>query len=108
MSKYPHSSIVDRARMDSIRLQLSNTQDLGGACAEVGVYKGGTAELIAINRKERPLYLFDTFSGIPYSGKHDNHHKMGDFNDTRKSKMYKWLKKGGYKNSVYTYSAIPS
>ncbi len=26
---------------------------------------------------------------------------MGDFNDTRKSKMYKWLKKGGYKNSVY-------
>lgn len=87
MSKYPHSSIVGADRMDSIRLQLSNTQDLGGACAEVGVYKGGTAELIAINRKERPLYLFDTFSGIPYSGKHDNHHKMGDFNDTSFEKV---------------------
>jgi len=104
--EYPSNSLVDYTRMDSIRVHLVNTRSLGGACAEVGVFRGGTAELIAIDRGEigsrcyhkeryiqkahgeycerglRPLYLFDTFTGIPYSGKHDNHHKAGDFSDT--------------------------
>ena len=76
---YPHSSLVGEGEMDLLRAELLNTHDLGGACAEVGVYKGGTAELLAIYKKEKPLYLFDTFEGIPHSGKHDNHHKVGDF-----------------------------
>lgn len=78
---YPHSSLVPPYKMDVIFKEVLNTHDLGGACAEVGVYKGGTAELLAIHKKERPLYLFDTFAGIPHSGKHDNHHKVGDFSE---------------------------
>lgn len=87
MSVYPDQSLVDYTRMDSIRVQLANTLSLGGACAEAGVFKGGTAELIAMSKGERSLYLFDTFTGIPYSGKHDNHHKAGDFNDTSFEKV---------------------
>ena len=40
---------------------------LPGAFAEVGVYRGGTARLLAVAAAalERPLHLFDTFAGTP-------------------------------------------
>jgi O-methyltransferase len=42
------------------------TEHLSGAIAEVGVFRGGSAKLIAhANRGRRPIHLFDTFSGIP-------------------------------------------
>ena len=40
-------------------------QDIPGAIAEVGVFQGGTAKLICEAKGEKPLYLFDTFTGIP-------------------------------------------
>jgi O-methyltransferase len=54
-----------------------------GAFAEFGVYQGGVAQrLAAIARAQgRALYLFDTFTGIPFSGEHDRH-QVGDFSDT--------------------------
>lgn len=54
-----------------------------GAFAELGVYKGGTAwHLAAIAREQdRRLWLFDTFTGIPFADDVD-HHKPGDFADT--------------------------
>lgn len=56
-----------------------------GAFVEVGVYRGGTAWYLAAiaQRQERPLLLFDTFTGIP--DKHpmvDEQHNVGDFGDT--------------------------
>jgi O-methyltransferase len=50
---------------------------------EVGVYQGGTAvHLLDVARAQgRKLYLFDTFSGMPVSGKFDVH-RVGDFADT--------------------------
>jgi hypothetical protein len=54
-----------------------------GAFAEFGVYKGGVAERLATvaRAQGRALYLFDTFTGIPFSGEHDRH-AVGDFADT--------------------------
>jgi predicted O-methyltransferase YrrM len=52
------------------------------AIVEVGVYKGGSAyylNRVSIERKV-PLYLFDTFSGQPYSCEFDSH-KVGDFKE---------------------------
>lgn len=42
------------------------TLDVPGDCAEVGVYRGATAKLVAdvLNRSKK-LYLFDTFTGLP-------------------------------------------
>jgi len=40
-------------------------RNIDGAIAEVGVYKGNTAKLICEVKGERPLFLFDTFQGMP-------------------------------------------
>lgn len=45
-----------------------------GAIAEVGVAEGGSAAIIAtINQviNKKPIYLFDTFAGLPVVGKYD-------------------------------------
>lgn len=42
-----------------------------GALVEIGVYKGGSAALIATYRREQRLYLYDTFSGLPPKGAMD-------------------------------------
>src|SRR5205085_6808666 len=41
------------------------TQKLEGEIAEVGVYRGGSAKLIASLKGTKPLHLFDTFAGMP-------------------------------------------
>lgn len=41
------------------------TASLGGDAAELGVFKGGTARLIASAEPKRRLHLFDTFTGNP-------------------------------------------
>jgi O-methyltransferase len=41
------------------------TGQIEGAIAEVGVYKGNTAKVICETKGERPLFLFDTFEGMP-------------------------------------------
>jgi hypothetical protein len=37
----------------------------GGAFAEVGVFRGASAKLICEAKGQTPLYLFDTFQGLP-------------------------------------------
>jgi len=36
-----------------------------GDVVEVGVYKGGSAKVIAKHFKDQKVYLFDTFNGFP-------------------------------------------
>jgi len=60
---------------------------LEGDFAECGVYKGGTAFLIAYTLESNPiqnkqLHLFDTFSGMPATAERDpSVHKRGDLGD---------------------------
>ena len=46
---------------------------LEGDLAEVGVYQGGSAKLICETKKEKKLYLFDTFTGLPKVSDDDTH-----------------------------------
>ena len=46
---------------------------LEGDLAEVGVYQGGSAKLICEVKKEKELYLFDTFTGLPKVSDDDTH-----------------------------------
>jgi O-methyltransferase len=50
-----------------------------GPIVECGVYKGGTAALLASFNRE--LHLYDTFEGMPETDSIDIHRK-GDFDDT--------------------------
>jgi predicted O-methyltransferase YrrM len=54
-----------------------------GCVVELGVYQGGSAWALAVIAKAqgRPLYLYDTFEGIP-SKAEDDAHNIGDFADT--------------------------
>lgn len=62
-------------------LKLNAVYPTGSFC-EVGVYKGGTAKVIAQTIKPTdPLYLFDTFDGIPNQCEFDNLCIIGDFSD---------------------------
>jgi O-methyltransferase len=60
-----------------------------GNFAEFGVYKGGAAQYLAdvARVQKRKLYLFDTFTGIPFAGPHD-HHQVGDFADTSEEAVH--------------------
>ena len=93
----------DRKEKLSIYIQLANS--LEGDFAEVGVYKGGSAEIIAKNKNEnKNLYLFDTFEGMPEVNVNvDNFHKKNDFNDTSYSNICLGL--SHYKN-VFIYKGI--
>jgi hypothetical protein len=50
-----------------------------GAFVEVGVYRGGSAYCLA--QLGRPLFLYDTFEGMPYQGPQDGN-PVGRFADT--------------------------
>ena len=59
------------------------TARLSGAIAEAGVYKGGSAKLFCEVKGETPLYLFDTFEGLPsVHDKFDPGFGAGQFSDT--------------------------
>ena len=54
--------------------------DQGGAFAEVGVFRGASAKLICEAKGRAPLYLFDTFEGLPGEvGENDGRFKKGMF-----------------------------
>lgn len=50
-----------------------------GDYAEVGVYRGGSAKIIALVKGAKKLHLFDTFSGLPPVDKKDKYFKPGEY-----------------------------
>lgn len=46
-------------------------QGVPGALVECGVYKGGSAALMAMAAPEKTIWLFDSFSGLPEPGLED-------------------------------------
>lgn len=58
---------------------LNNSCHLDGDVAEVGVYKGGTAKMIARSAKDKTIHLFDTFEGLPEANPNFDTHVKGQF-----------------------------
>ena len=63
----------------NVHMGVRQTAKVPGEIAEVGVYKGGSAKLIAEAKGERTLHLFDTFDGLPDSGDGDPLFQRGQF-----------------------------
>ena len=59
---------------------------IDGDIWECGVYKGGTAAMMAAvlrdTKSPKNLYLFDTFEGMPETDPQKDWHKQGEFSDT--------------------------
>lgn len=60
---------------------LKQTRCVPGDVAELGVWKGGSAALLAEHSDGRTVHLFDTFAGMPKTSQWDQL-KEGDFADT--------------------------
>lgn len=60
------------------------TSKVNASIAEVGVYRGGSARLIAELKGERKLFLFDTFAGLPELHAFDTSNEFfkGQFEET--------------------------
>ncbi|MBI4994112.1 class I SAM-dependent methyltransferase [Candidatus Peregrinibacteria bacterium] len=72
-----------------------------GDIAECGVYKGGTAFVLANVLKhsgsDKQLHLFDSFTGLPDTLPVDGKHKKGDFGDASLNVLKKRLHGYDYK-----------
>lgn len=79
------SSLVSADRCHVLWTLAQQSSLLSGDFIECGVYKGGTArllaEIMANNKNRGQLHLFDTFAGMPRTGSMDIH-QQGDFLDT--------------------------
>ena len=80
----PHS-LVSPDRLWVLHSLARQALRLQGEFWECGVYKGGTARLLAgltAAAGERRLRLFDTFAGMPETDPDKDVHRRGDFSDT--------------------------
>ncbi|HRA80802.1 MAG TPA: TylF/MycF/NovP-related O-methyltransferase [Thauera sp.] len=89
----PHS-LVSPDRLWVLHSLARQALKLPGNFWECGVYKGGTAKLLAglIGNPPgtgRQLRLFDTFSGMPETDPGKDLHRQGDFSDTSLSAVKK-------------------
>jgi len=76
--KVTFTSMLSMEAINSLRHYAGRAPE--GAIVEVGVYRGGSAYFLA--QLGRPLFLYDTFEGIPYQGPLDTGNPVGKFADT--------------------------
>ena len=79
-------TLVSPARCFILYKTLLQSLSKEGSVIECGVYKGGTAALLASAITDagatKKFYLFDTFDGMPETDTVRDLHKKGDFSDT--------------------------
>lgn len=83
--------IPNMGGIGTIELAIKNTENLNGEIWECGVFEGETSlrikEILDRRNSNKPLRLFDSFEGMPYSGFHDVHEigsMIADVNIVRK------------------------
>lgn len=94
----PHS-LVSSDRLWVLHSLARQALSLSGEFWECGVYKGGTARLLAGltgARGGRPLRLFDTFAGMPETDPARDIHRQGDFSDTSLEAVKRVVGEGGH------------
>lgn len=72
-------SLLNPGKLSALWGVLDATQDVPGDLAELGVYRGGVARLMASHSPRRTVRLFDTFAGIPATAQAGDYHKAGEF-----------------------------
>lgn len=99
------NTLVDYPRLDKL-VELASKAPKG-YWAEVGVYKGGTAKLLAkMVPPSSQLFLFDTFQGMPPADSYKDRHKEGDFNDTSLCRVQSLLLKNACFQNFSLYKGI--
>jgi O-methyltransferase len=105
----PHT-IVSSDRLKILYDLAVKGLETPGTYYECGVYKGGTALLLAhVLDKQRTLRLFDTFTGMPKVNEQYDLHKQGDFKDTTLKSVTELFEYYGFKfpDVVFYEGKIP-
>lgn len=85
-------SLIDDGRLGNIIMYAYRASKLQeGDFAEFGVFMGGSLELIAGIAKNKTVYGFDSFEGLPKPSEYDTH-KEGDFKDVNFDFLLKYFK----------------
>jgi O-methyltransferase len=102
-------SLVSADRCYVLERLLRHALQVPGDVFECGVYKGGTAALLAALLEEtqspKKLYLFDTFAGMPATDAERDLHSKGDFSDTSLEAVQAFVKGGP--RCVFRQGRIP-
>ena len=85
-------TLVDRTRCYMLYQMARQTARTAGEVVEVGVYKGGTARLLALALPHKTVHLFDTFAGMPATNSDFDRHLAGEFSDTSLAAVQERLK----------------
>ena len=87
ISVYSNASkemLIDKKKSYTLFNLVKNIGHLDGSLAELGVFRGASS-LIAIeaNNRSKPIYLFDTFEGLPKThDENDPYWKENDMSET--------------------------
>ena len=102
------NTIVDPKRLKMIYDIAVNLTELDGDIAEIGVYKGGSAKMLAKIFANKKILLFDTFNGISPEmvGPRDDESFAGRFSDTSLEQVQKFLK--DFSNIEYHQGIFPN
>jgi O-methyltransferase len=86
-------TVVSKERCFMIYQLARQAAHIPGDVAEVGVYKGGTAKLLArvFASSDKSIHLFDTFSGMPPPNPEKDFIKKGAFGDTNLERVKGYL-----------------
>jgi len=104
-------TLVDKYRCYELWQLVKESAKLEGALIEVGVWRGGTAALIAERAKESGIsdtvYLCDTFAGVVKAGEEDSRYKGGEHSDTSKEMVEELLGGFGLDNTKILVGIFP-
>lgn len=99
-------TLVSSDRLWTLHSLAQQATKLKGEFWECGVYKGGTAYLLAhVAAAKNTLQLFDTFVGMPKTHPEYDHHRQGDFADTSLTSVQDRL--SAFSNIKFNQGFIP-
>jgi O-methyltransferase len=81
-SRIRHNTLVDIYRCWELQSCARQAARVPGAFMEVGVWRGGSAALLARAAPGKEIHLFDTFSGVVKAGDRDSLYRGGEHADT--------------------------
>src|SRR5690606_11912435 len=97
-------TLLTRDRLQCLIDGVNRTAYLPGEMAELGVYKGGSAAVIAGACPDKMLHLLDSFRGIAGTCSMGGH-RAGDFGNTSVEEVRVNL--AHHKNSIYHVGFFP-
>lgn len=90
-NKIRNHTLIDKFRLYELWTIARQIDNMEGVIIEIGVWKGGSASILANAAQNSKIYLADTFCGVCKSGEMDLYYKGGEHNDTSEKIVYNLL-----------------